>query len=183
MRFMGKVLIAAVAAGLFCSTLAAAESGFIGRLGYGLSSLKVEASGGGKSSDNGGAFDIYGGYRMQNGQFGLSYTNLKCDGCTANYLLASGAYVVEDLHNNIKPFLGVGVGMFHFKEDGFLDKNGVFGTANLGVNVEFDNFFVGTEFRQRIFGGVEKDVKFASGTVKAKAEPKQTYLLYVGYKF
>ncbi|MDR1975548.1 MAG: hypothetical protein LBQ18_01000 [Campylobacteraceae bacterium] len=190
MRFMGKILVAAVAAGLFCNTLIAAENGFVARIGFGSSSGKTEVSSGGvtdEGSDRGNTFDIYAGYRMQNAQFGLSYAKANFDGGDANYILASGAYVVENLHKNIKPFLGLGFGLLNYEESDYFDESGLFGTVNLGVNVELDNFFFGAEFKQRIFGGIDEDIDvYYNGyiyTTNVKVEPKQTYLFYVGYKF
>ncbi|MDR1460717.1 MAG: hypothetical protein LBI78_03655 [Campylobacteraceae bacterium] len=137
-----------------------------------------------KGSDRGGTVDIYGGYRMQNAQFGLSYANIRCDGCKSSYILASGAYVFENLHNTIKPFLGFGIGIFNYEVSEMnFDESGLFGTVNLGINVEFGNLFFGTEFRQRIFGGAEKDEDLYGYNLNSKIEPKNTFLLFVGYKF
>ncbi|MDR1008495.1 MAG: porin family protein [Campylobacteraceae bacterium] len=181
MRFMVKVLGVAIVAGLFCNTLMAAEDGFVARVGFGWLSLQRELSGSGKNSDSGAALDIYGGYRMQNAQFGLSYTTARCDGCNTNYILASGAYVFENF-NTVKPFIGLGVGLLNYKESkvGF-NERGVFGTVNLGVNIEFEHVYYAIEFRQRVFGGIDEDKSF--GGRDFKAEPKQTYLLSAGYKF
>jgi hypothetical protein len=183
MRFITKVLLA----GLFCSTLAAVEDGFAARIGFGLTNVKEEASYKSisiKTSESGSTFDVYGGYRMQNAQFGLSYANINCEGCDANYVLASGAYVFENLHNVIKPFLGLGIGLFKFEaSDINFDENALFGTVNLGVNIEFDNFFTGVELRRQIFGGIDKDYDLYGYDFNYEANPKQTYLFYVGYKF
>ncbi|MDR1008496.1 MAG: hypothetical protein LBL65_08080 [Campylobacteraceae bacterium] len=187
MRFMTKVFVAVIAAGLFCSTLVAVEDGIVMRLGFGSVVLKEKASASGltlENSDRGAALDIYGGYRMQNAQFGLSYTSINCDGCSSNYILASGAYVFENVNDVVKPFLGLGLGSFNLKtDDGDINERGLFGTANLGVNVEFDHFFTGVEFRQRIFGKVDKDYYYSSYNISYEANPAQTYLFYVGYKF
>ncbi|MDR0579631.1 MAG: porin family protein [Campylobacteraceae bacterium] len=185
MRFTVKILTAAIAAGLFCSSLTAVESGFVAKFGVGSSSVKAKASidgyGSAEDSDSGTTYEIYGGYRMQNAQFGLSYAKVDCDGCDANYILASGAYVFEG-HDIVKPFLGVGLDMFNYEEGSF-DANGFFGTINLGVNAELEHFLVGLEFRQRIFGEASKDVIYAGYNVDMKVEPKQIYLLNIGYKF
>ncbi|MDR1460718.1 MAG: hypothetical protein LBI78_03660 [Campylobacteraceae bacterium] len=42
MRFKVKVLVAAIAAGLFCNMLAATENGFVARVGLGSSSAQAE---------------------------------------------------------------------------------------------------------------------------------------------
>ncbi|MDR0666583.1 MAG: porin family protein [Campylobacteraceae bacterium] len=186
MRFTVKFLAAAIAAGLFCSTLTAVESGFVAKFGVGSSSMKTKISidgyGSAEDSDRAGTFEIYGGYRMQNAQFGLSYANINCDGCDANYILASGAYVFEG-HDIVKPYIGAGLGLFSYKETDFLDENGLFGTVNLGVNAELEHFFVGLEFRQRIFGEAKGDTKYLGHDINVKVEPKQTFLFNVGYKF
>ncbi|MDR2790206.1 MAG: porin family protein [Campylobacteraceae bacterium] len=135
-----------------------------------------------KASDSGGTFELYGGYRMPNLQFGLSYANINCEDCDASYIMASGAYVYEG-YDIFKPFIGLGLGLFNYEESGFLDENGFFGTVNIGANAEFEHFFVGLEFRQHIFGGVDEDIRYSGVNMNAKVEPSRTFLLNVGYKF
>ncbi|MDR2342015.1 MAG: porin family protein [Campylobacteraceae bacterium] len=186
MRFAVKVLVAAIAVCSFSGMLFAAESGFVAKLGLGSVTVDAESSesgyGSAKASDSGGTFELYGGYRMPNLQFGLSYANINCEGCDANYIMASGAYVYEG-HDTIKPFIGLGLGLFNYKESDIFDENGFFGTVNFGVNAEFEHFFVGLEFRQHIFGGIDKDESYSGVNINLKVEPSQTFLLNVGYKF
>ncbi|MDR2099650.1 MAG: porin family protein [Campylobacteraceae bacterium] len=180
-----KILTAAVAACFSCGTLFAADIGFVAKLGLGSTNLDTEVSAAGFSSsnsDSGGTFEIYGGYRMPNAQFGLSYTNINCEDCDANYIMASGAYVYEGF-DIAKPFIGLGLGMFSYEESGFFDESGLFGTVNLGVNAEFEHFFIGAEFRQRIFGEAEGGMRYSGYNFNAKVQPNNTYLLNVGYKF
>ncbi|MDR3178416.1 MAG: hypothetical protein LBT96_05480 [Campylobacteraceae bacterium] len=190
MRFKVKILSVAIVAGLFCNTLAAAEDGFVGRVSLGFINIKEETSNGGSSSassnDGGGIVEIYGGYRMQNLQFGLSYavTSFIYEvygqkdyiGATGNQILASGAFVFEDMHDKIKPFLGLGLGWFTFKLDGDTShESGIIGAAIGGVNVEFDNLFFGIEVRERLFGGADAN--------SYEVRPQDTYMAFIGYKF
>lgn len=180
-RFTVKILAAAIAACAFSSTLFAAESGFVAKLGLGSSTLDIEASASGygsaKTSDSGGTFELYGGYRMPNLQFGLSYTNINCEDCDANYIMASGAYVYEG-YDIFKPFVGLGLGLLSVESE-----NGFFGTINLGANTEFEHFFIGLEYRQHIFGGVDYDESYLGVNINTEIEPSHTFLLNLGYKF
>ncbi|MDR3178417.1 MAG: hypothetical protein LBT96_05485 [Campylobacteraceae bacterium] len=189
MRFKVKILAATIVAGLFCNTLTAVESGFVTRLGYGLINIKEEFGGSTVQTHDTGTLDIYLGYRMQNLQFGFSYVRADFfyevrglkdySEATGVQFLASGAYVFENIHDKIKPFLGLGFGKFYFTVDdgkpGAIYESGTFGTANAGVNVEYEHFFYGAELRERIFGG--------AGTGDYEVIPQDTYMFYVGYKF
>jgi outer membrane protein W len=110
-----------------------------------------------------------------------------------SYMGVTGAYIFNDLHDHVKPYIEASILKQSYKEDGDeelgIDDFKADGTGlalAFGVNYEIDRFFVGAKLRLFLFdadGDLSGEYDGDNYSMEGTIENTRSFLISAGYRF